>query len=60
MVSSTIGALACCCYIFVPLSASLYWLGGVLIVVANVAVGRCRLTLDSIKTHVESAYGLCA
>uniref|UniRef100_A0A7S0XG84 Autophagy-related protein n=1 Tax=Mantoniella antarctica TaxID=81844 RepID=A0A7S0XG84_9CHLO len=39
VVSSTIGALATCCYIFVPISASLYWLGGLLVIIANVSLG---------------------
>jgi MFS-type transporter involved in bile tolerance (Atg22 family) len=35
IIASTIGSLACCCYTFVPISASLYWLGGLLIVVGS-------------------------
>jgi len=33
-------SLSCACYIFVPISASLYWLGGLLIVLINCALGR--------------------
>ena len=37
--ASTFGGLVTCCYIFVPASSSLYWLGGVLIMLANISLG---------------------
>jgi UMF1 family MFS transporter len=39
VLASTVGALTTCCYIVVPISPSLYWLGGVLLIVANVCLG---------------------
>ena len=39
VLASTVGALATCAYIIVPVSASLYWFGGVLIIVANISLG---------------------
>ena len=37
--ASTFGGVATCCYIFVPASPSLYWLGGLLIILANISLG---------------------
>ena len=37
--ASTAGGVATCMYVIVPADASLYWLGGVLMIVANVCLG---------------------
>ena len=39
VVSSTLGACACCAFIVLPFSASLYWLGGLLIMLSNISLG---------------------
>lgn len=39
VVSSTLGACACCAFIVLPFSASLYWLGGALIMLSNISLG---------------------
>ena len=37
--SSTCGAVVTCLYLIVPASNSLYWLGGLLIMIANISLG---------------------
>ena len=37
--ASTVGGIATCMYVIVPADASLYWLGGVLMIAANVSLG---------------------
>ena len=37
--SSTCGAVVTCLYLIVPASNSLYWLGGLLIIIANISLG---------------------
>ena len=37
--ASTIGAIACCLFILLPISASMYWVGGLLIMISNVSLG---------------------
>ena len=37
--SSTLGAVVTCLYLIVPASNSLYWLGGLLIMIANISLG---------------------
>jgi len=39
VISSTLGACACCLFIVLPFSASLYWLGGLLIMLSNISLG---------------------
>lgn len=39
VLASTFGGVVTSCYIFVPASASLYWLGGLLIMLANISLG---------------------
>ena len=39
VLASTVGACACCLFVVLPSSASLYWLGGLLIMVSNVSLG---------------------
>jgi UMF1 family MFS transporter len=39
VLASTVGGIATCCYVIVPAAASLYWIGGLLIIIANMSLG---------------------
>lgn len=39
VLASTVGASACCLFFLLPISASMYWVGGLLIMISNVSLG---------------------
>jgi len=64
--ASTAGGVAMCAYVIVPADASLYWLGGVLMIVANVCLGVSVVFYNSYlplmvddSEEVRDAIGKC-